>query len=62
MKIRILDFVALLVLVCGASGRNLQNTLPKKDVHFFYYIWYGNPEWDGSYRHWVNIFNSKSSF
>lgn len=23
-----------------------------KSVHIFYYLWYGNPEVDGSYKHW----------
>ncbi|XP_017771446.1 PREDICTED: glycoprotein endo-alpha-1,2-mannosidase [Nicrophorus vespilloides] len=25
---------------------------PNYNVHIFYYAWYGNPRYDGSYRHW----------
>jgi len=25
---------------------------PNYDVHIFYYPWYGNPTYDGVYRHW----------
>lgn len=24
-----------------------------KDVHFFFYLWYGNPQDDGVWKHWV---------
>jgi len=26
--------------------------LPDYNVHVFYYIWYGNPKFDGEYLHW----------
>jgi hypothetical protein len=30
-----------------------EDAIPKKNVHFFYYIWYGTPEDDEDWKHWV---------
>ena len=29
-----------------------ENALPDYNVHVFYYMWYGSPEFDGGYVHW----------
>jgi hypothetical protein len=42
--------------VHAAAGASKQ--FPRKDVHFFYYIWYGTPEDDGGWRHWVRNYFS----
>jgi glycoprotein endo-alpha-1,2-mannosidase len=39
-------FLLFLIILCHvAQGR-------EKEVHAFYYLWYGNPEVDGAYKHW----------
>jgi hypothetical protein len=27
----------------------------EKNIHFFFYIWYGTPDEDGKWKHWVKI-------
>ncbi|MFE6972809.1 ThuA domain-containing protein [Streptomyces sp. NPDC057682] len=36
---------------CGAGGQEPKAAL-SRDVHLFYYPWYGNPGTHGSWRHW----------
>jgi glycoprotein endo-alpha-1,2-mannosidase len=43
--------LALLLLVLGVSPSNSQSPLLKQ-IHAFYYMWYGTPEVDGSWKHW----------
>jgi hypothetical protein len=49
----LLGLLALLgsaVAVAGAPGRVA--TAPGRETSIFYYPWYGNPQFDGSYEHW----------
>ena len=57
---RILRIVAALLLTVGlavtarpaAAEPTVQAAPLANNVHIFYYSWYGNPQFNGSYRHW----------
>ena len=36
-----------------SAGNRVHTKIPSvQTVHAFYYVWYGNPETDGEYKHW----------
>ena len=36
-----------------SAGNRVHTKIPSvQTVHAFYYMWYGNPETDGEYKHW----------
>jgi hypothetical protein len=47
MKLHV-HLITLSLLFISVSSLD---SLPR-DIHFFFYIWYGNPENDGAYFHW----------
>jgi glycoprotein endo-alpha-1,2-mannosidase len=45
----LLGLIALVVPVAATGGAQTSSSRP---TSIFYYPWYGNPTWDGSYLHW----------
>ena len=43
-------WLQLLCLTCSVIHFDDEENTPR--VHAFYYLWYGSPEHDGSWRHW----------
>jgi hypothetical protein len=50
MQRRVVTAVVLLVLLCMPPPTTAAE--PGAQVSAFYYPWYGNPRYDGDYRHW----------
>ncbi len=48
-------FASLLIVFCADAS-----VKPAKDVHFFFYIWYGTPQDDGNWKHWVVFLRNNS--
>ncbi len=50
-KIALLVFSFILVVTSCLTEEN-NSTRVNDSIHAFYYTWFGNPEFDGSYSHW----------
>ncbi len=49
---KLVPWICLAAFCCAAAASSEEFPKPSRDVHAFYYGWYGNPETDGGWRQW----------
>lgn len=54
VKILLIVYVSCLLVLVAIADTSVCTTSSssKHPVHAFYYLWYGNPQHDGEYKHW----------